>query len=68
LPFVNLTADQVRQVLNGIDVEFSEATWSDGERVRMRDEHGNLIAVAHFNAAAGSLHPSVVIARGESGQ
>jgi tRNA pseudouridine55 synthase len=66
LPFVNLNAEQVRKVLNGIDVELSDATWSDGERVRMRDAHGNLIAVAHFNAATSSLHPSVVIARGDS--
>ncbi len=66
LPFVNLSTDQIGKVLNGINVELSDANWSDGERVRMRDEHGNLIAVAHFNAALSSLHPSVVIARDDA--
>jgi tRNA pseudouridine55 synthase len=66
LPFVNLDAEQVRRVLNGIDVQVSEAAWGEGERVRLRDAQGHLIAVAEYNAAAKSLHPSVVIARAES--
>jgi tRNA pseudouridine55 synthase len=66
LPFVDLSADDVRRVQNGLPVKGSEAVWSDGERVRMRDEHGNLIAVADFKAAKGWLHPSVVIARAET--
>lgn len=65
-PFVDLGADDIRRVQNGMSVSVAEATWSDGERVRMRDERRNLIAVAEFNAAAGSLHPSVVIARDNS--
>jgi hypothetical protein len=44
-------------------VKVSDAGWSDGEQVRMRDEQGNLIAVAEYKAAEGSLHPRVVIAR-----
>lgn len=63
LPFVDLNAEQLRRVLNGIDVQVSHAGWSDGERVRLRDEHGKLIAIADYNSAAKSLHPSVVIAR-----
>lgn len=62
-PVMDLNADDVRRVQNGMPVHFSEGTWADGERVRMRDAQGHLIAVAEFNAAAGSLHPSVVIAR-----
>ena len=49
-------------------VEVSEAKWIkwiDGERVRMRDERGNLIAVAEYDAASASLRPSVVLARDE---
>ena len=66
LPFVNLNAEQIKRVLKGIDVQTSDATWSDGERVRLRDEQGNLIAVAEYKDAAKTLHPSVVIAQGES--
>ena len=63
LPSVDLSADDVRRVRNGMSVKVSQAEWSDGEHVRMRDEKGNLIAVAAFKAAEGLLHPSVVIAR-----
>jgi tRNA pseudouridine55 synthase len=62
LPAVDLSAEDVRRVRNGLSVKVSQAAWSDGERVRGRDEKGNLIAVAEFNAAEGLLHPSVVIA------
>lgn len=61
-PYVDLSGDEVRRVRNGLSVRFSQAVWSDGERVRLRDEKKNLIAVAGFNAAEGLLHPSVVIA------
>ena len=63
---VDLDTDDVRKVQNGMPVHVSGANWSDGERVRMRDAQGHLIAVAEFKAAAGSLHPSVVIARDNS--
>jgi tRNA pseudouridine55 synthase len=62
-PATDLNAEDVRRVQNGMPVNVSEETWGDGERVRVRDAQGHLIAVAEFNAAAGSLHPSVVIAR-----
>jgi tRNA pseudouridine55 synthase len=65
LPYVDLNADDVRRVRNGLSVKVSEASWSDGERVRMRDEKENLIAVGEFKAAEGSLHPRVVIAPSE---
>jgi tRNA pseudouridine55 synthase len=62
LPFVDLSADDVRQVRHGLNVHVPTCVWSDGERVRLRDENGNLVAVAAFNVADGTLHPSVVIA------
>ncbi len=65
-PSVDLSGDDVRKVQNGISVRVSGTAWSNGERVRMRDEQGNLIAVAEFDAASGSLHPSVVITRDET--
>jgi tRNA U55 pseudouridine synthase TruB len=62
-PVKDLNADEVRKVKNGIALPVSPAGWSNGERVRMRDERGDLIAVAEFDAVAGTLHPRVVIAR-----
>lgn len=62
LPFVDLSADDLRKVRHGLNIHVSTCNWSDGERVRLRDENGNLVAVACFNAADGTLHPSVVIA------
>src|SRR6266508_1834362 len=66
LPAVDLSADDIRRVRNGLSVKISQTTWSGGELVRIRDEQGNLIAVADFNAAEESLHASVVIASDNS--
>ncbi|MBC8030800.1 MAG: tRNA pseudouridine(55) synthase TruB [Pyrinomonadaceae bacterium] len=63
LPFVDLSADDLRRVRNGMSVKISNMDWSDGEQVRLRDEAGQLVAVATFNGADGSLHPGVVIAQ-----
>jgi len=62
-PAAELTASDVRRVQNGMAVKVSEARWTNGERVRMRDEQGNLIAVAEYDDASASLRPSVVLAR-----
>jgi tRNA pseudouridine55 synthase len=62
-PAIDLTASDVRRVQNGRAVKVSDAKWTDGDRVRMRNEQGNLIAVAEFDEASASLRPSVVIAR-----
>lgn len=61
LPFVDLSADDLSRVGHGVNIRVEGAAWADGERVRLRDEHGHLVAVAEFNAADVSLHPSVVI-------
>jgi tRNA pseudouridine55 synthase len=62
LPYIDLGGDDLRKVRNGVSIKVSQAVWNDGERVRMRDDKGNLIAVADFNVAEGLLHPRVVIA------
>jgi tRNA pseudouridine55 synthase len=64
-PVQDVNVDEARKVKNGIALQVS-AAWAHGERVRMRDEQGNLIAVAEFDATAGTLHPRVVIARDNS--
>ena len=64
-PAIDLTASDVRRVQNGMAVNVSEAKWTNGEQVRMRDEQGNLIAVAVYDDASASLRPTVVIARDE---
>ena len=63
LPYVALSAGDVRRVRNGLSLKVSQAGWNNGERIRLRDEKRNLIAVADFKAAEGLLHPKVVIAR-----
>ena len=65
-PFIDLSEDEVRRVRNGMPVQVSEAVWNSGERVRLRDGDGHLIAVGEFDAATSSLRPSVVIARDNS--
>lgn len=62
-PFLDLADEDRRKIQNGIAIKVSDPPWNDGERVRLRDEHGNLIAVATFDSSSNSLHPGVVIAR-----
>jgi len=62
LPAIDLSDEDLRKAEHGMDLRIDEAKWTDGERVRMRDAAGNLIAVATFNAAERSLHPAVVLA------
>jgi tRNA pseudouridine55 synthase len=66
LPFLDLSGDELQRVRNGMSVHTAETEWSDGEQVRLRDQTGNLIAVAHFKAAESSLHPRVVLAHDNS--
>ena len=62
LPFLDLSADDVTKVRRGLNIPVEGAAWADGERVRLRDQNGHLVAVAEFSASDGTLHPSVVIA------
>lgn len=63
LPFENLTHEDVRRIQNGLQVKAKGTDWEDGQRVRLRDDNEELVAVGEF--AAGSLRPLVVIAREE---
>jgi tRNA pseudouridine55 synthase len=60
LPFVDLRADDVARVRNGLEIRV-ESSWTEGEKVRLRDERGHLLGVGEFSATLRTLHPSVVI-------
>jgi tRNA pseudouridine55 synthase len=62
MPFVHLTADEARRARHGMEVKVSGAEWADGEKIRMRDADGQLIAIGYFQASDASLHARVVIA------
>ncbi len=62
LPFVHLSADDVRRARNGMEVKVGETTWSDGAKVKMCDDKDHLIAIGDYDAATRRLHPSVVLA------
>lgn len=65
LPAVNLQDDDVSRTLHGIDMQIEDAAvshWSDRQPVRMRDAHGDLIAVGIYDKSRETLHPKVVIA------
>jgi tRNA pseudouridine55 synthase len=61
LPSIDLTNDDVRKVRNGVDVSAEKTIWTDGVQVRLRDEHGHLVAIASFEAEKNSLRPRVVL-------
>ena len=64
LPFVHLTAEDVRRANHGREVKVAEAEWADGENVKMCDTDEQLIAVGQYDATAKSLHPRVVLGSG----
>ena len=66
LPAIDLSAEDLQRVRNGMSLRVSETGWSDGAQVKLRIHPGHLIAVAVFNAAENLLHPRVVIAREDS--
>jgi tRNA pseudouridine55 synthase len=65
LPAIDLTDGDVRKVRNGMKVEVQKPIWTNGEYVRLRDEHGHLISVARFEAEKKTLRPRVVLAHDE---
>jgi tRNA pseudouridine55 synthase len=65
LPAIDLNVDDVRKARNGVNVSAQKPTWNDGELVKMRDEHGHLIAIASFEAEKNALRPRVVLGHNE---
>ncbi|MEP6719101.1 MAG: tRNA pseudouridine(55) synthase TruB [bacterium] len=66
LPVVDLSDADLRKVRNGVSVEVSEPEWTSGAQVRLRDQHGHLVAVGSFEAGKNSLRPRVVLAQKEA--
>jgi tRNA pseudouridine55 synthase len=64
LPFLHLTAADAARTRNGMQVKMeAQATWMDGEKVRMRDADGNLLAIGIFDKVSGALQPRVVLSQ-----
>jgi tRNA pseudouridine55 synthase len=69
MPFVHLTGEDARRARHGaalrIGRDFDPSScWREGQRVRMRDAAGNLIAVGVYDAARGQLQPRVMLCAG----
>jgi tRNA pseudouridine55 synthase len=64
LPSIDLSAEEVRRTLHGIDLEIDGAKQDliNGQPVRLRDQEAHLIAVGVHDQAAHSVHPKIVIA------
>jgi tRNA pseudouridine55 synthase len=61
LPFMHLSAEDVRRANHGREVAVTGYDWADGENVKMCDAQQQLIAVGRYDAGAKSLHPRVVL-------
>jgi tRNA pseudouridine55 synthase len=64
LPSIDLSAEEVRRTLHGINLEIDGANQNfvNGQPVRLRDHDSHLIAIGIYDQAANSCHPKVVIA------
>ena len=68
LPFVHLTADEARRASHGMAVSLISkegAEYPEGQRVRMRDEGGNLLAVGAYDSRLRLLRPVIVLGQSE---
>jgi tRNA pseudouridine55 synthase len=59
---LDLSNDDTRRAQNGLDIHVPEATWEDGQKVRLRDANNKLVAVGYFIAEKRCVHPLVVLA------
>lgn len=66
LPVIDVGEEDVRKLRHGMNLQIPGESWTEGERVRIRDTAGNLIAVGTFHAETKMLHPAVVLSVEES--
>jgi tRNA pseudouridine55 synthase len=62
LPALDLSADAVRRVMNGLDMQLEQTVWPTGQAVRLRNAFGELTAVGIYDEARKRIHPHVVLA------
>ncbi|HEX8177521.1 MAG TPA: tRNA pseudouridine(55) synthase TruB [Pyrinomonadaceae bacterium] len=63
LSFVHLTAEEARRVGHGVPLSLKSGTsYREGERLRMKDEQGNLLAVGAYDSRLEVVRPLVVLA------
>lgn len=62
MPFVHLSQQDSERARNGMALPMEVRAWSDGEKVRLTDERGQLIGVGHYDSSKQQLHPRVVFA------
>jgi tRNA pseudouridine55 synthase len=62
LPALDLKADDIRRVMNGMDLRVEQTGWANGQAVRLRDESGELTAVGIYDESQKLVHPQVVLA------
>jgi tRNA pseudouridine55 synthase len=67
MPSAHLSAEQSRRACHGAPVPFEGqvSRWAGGERVRLFDEAGRLLAVAEYDAERGLLRPRVMLVAAE---
>ncbi len=61
LQAINVSDEDVSRIRHGLNLEISDPKWTNGERVRIRNTDGQLIAVGTFDSETATLHPSVVL-------
>jgi tRNA U55 pseudouridine synthase TruB len=63
-PFLHLTAEEARRASHGAPLSLRKregVIYTEGERVRIRDESGNLIAIGAYDSKSETLRPIVVL-------
>jgi len=61
LPFLHLSAQDVRNAHHGRPVKVEGSEWANGQNVKMCDASEQLIAIGRYDAGAQVLHPRVVL-------
>jgi tRNA pseudouridine55 synthase len=61
LASLHLTSEEARSARHGVGVRVQQASWVEGEQVRMLSEGAGLIAIGVYDAGTQTLRPRVVI-------
>lgn len=61
LAFVSLTSQRSTKTRGGLSTRLQDAEFTDGQRVRMLDESGTLLAIGVFDETEKSVRPRVVL-------